>query len=304
MSSPAFRWVVAGTQPLGLAELLARHGLQQALVQRRVFVNGQRAEARASGLCEGDVVEVFAPRPGSYIQVLYQSRGVVAVSKPAPLPTEPDHAGADSVLEQLAELLGAPRSELHAVSRLDVGVSGVLLVALDNSSRAELLLLREQGRLRRRYVALAAGAPEAAEGEWNESLAAGGRRKQTASGPGARAAQTRYRLVGSARSVAAGGPGTSLLALSPVTGRTHQLRVHAAAHAAPLLGDRKYGGPARRTAPDGSVQAFSQIMLHSAWVEWGHHDQVERVTTEPCAALVEVWLSLAGDPVALQRALD
>jgi len=45
-------------------------------------------------------------------------------------------------------------------------------------------------------------------------------------------------------------------------------------------------------------------MLHSAWVEWGHHEKVERVTTEPCAALVEVWLSLAGDPVALQRALD
>jgi 23S rRNA-/tRNA-specific pseudouridylate synthase len=94
------------------------------------------------------------------------------------------------------------------------------------------------------------------------------------------------------------------LALSPITGRTHQLRVHAAAHGAPLLGDRKYSGPLRMTGRDGSVQAFSQILLHAAWVEWGSDSQRRRVTSQPVAALVDAWVALHGDVAAIQRALD
>ena len=58
------------------------------------------------------------------------------------------------------------------------------------------------------------------------------------------------------------------------------------------------------TTTDGSVQAFSQILLHAAWVEWGQDAERKRVTSEPVAALVDAWLALGGDLAAIQRALD
>jgi len=302
MTSPLFRWVVAG--PLPLAHLLEEHGLTSALSDGRVFVDGVRAVPGRSELRAGAAVEVFAPRPRADISVLSEDEGVFAVHKPAALPTEPDHSGADCVLLQLAKLLRVEVEGLFAVSRLDVGVSGVLLVTLGARSRERLLAERAAGQLRRRYVALSAGVPEPGEGDWRDALGGKGQGKRVVDGREAQSAHSHYRVVATANAVAPGTTGTALLALSPVTGRTHQLRVHAAAHGAPLLGDRKYGGPPRMTASDGSVQAFSQILLHAAWVQWGTAGQKQRVTSEPVSALVEAWAALGGDFAAIQRALD
>lgn len=301
MSSPLLRWVVA--EAGSLTALLAQQGLPAALAEGRVFVDGKRAGAELS-LVAGAVVEVFAPRPSSTITLLSDEDGVLAVYKPAALPTEPDKSGADSVLSQLAKLLRVEVAGLFALSRLDVGVSGVLLVTLGSRSRERLLAERAAGRLRRRYMALACGVPEPAEGEWRDALGAAGAGKRAVGGQDAQAAHTRYRVVGTAGAVTAQSAATSLLALSPVTGRTHQLRVHCSAHGAPILGDRKYQGPARATAADGSVQAFPQILLHAAWVEWGSAAKTRRITAEPVEALVDAWLALGGEQTALQRALD
>jgi 23S rRNA-/tRNA-specific pseudouridylate synthase len=302
MSSPLFRWLVTAPVPVG--QLLQEHGLRSALTDGRVFVDGVRAASGATALTAGAAVEVFAPRPSAAISLLSETDDVFAVHKPAQLPTEPDRSGADCVLSQLAKLLRVEPEGLFAVSRLDVGVSGVLLVTLGARSREHLLAERAAGRLQRRYVALAAGLPEPAEGDWKESLGGKGQGRRAVAGQDAQSAHTHYRVVASAAASQRGDAGTALLALSPVTGRTHQLRVHASAHGAPLLGDRKYGGPPRMTAADGSVQAFSQILLHAAWVEWGTAAQRSRVTSEPVAALVDTWAALGGDISAIQRALD
>jgi 23S rRNA-/tRNA-specific pseudouridylate synthase len=249
-------------------------------------------------------VEVFSARPPSQIEVLSEEGGVLAVRKPAELPTEPDRSGADCVLAQLARQLRLEPSALFAISRLDVGVSGVLLVTLGSRSREQLLAERQQGRLKRRYVAVAAATPQPSEGDWRESLGGARAGKRAVAGRDAQSAHTHYRVVASARPLAPGGQRTSLLALSPVTGRTHQLRAHAAVHAAPLLGDRKYGGPARLTAANGATRVLPQILLHSAWVEWGEGPRRRRVTCEPAPALVETWLELGGESVDLQHALD
>lgn len=303
MSAPQFRWVASA--PLQLTQLLSGHGLADALEQGRVFVDGQRASGPRE-VAGGGVVEVFPLRPQASIELLREVEQVVAVYKPAPLVTEPDKSGADCVLSQLALRLGVATSELFAISRLDVGVSGVLLVAVTAEARQRLLAERAAGTLTRRYVALAAGVPEPAEGEWNEALGPGGagKRALARSGQGGQSARTRYRVVGTARSVVPAGPATSLLALSPVTGRTHQLRVHASAHGAPLLGDRKYAGPVRMTAADGAVRALTQVLLHAAWVEWGPAGRRQRVVSKPVGALSETWLALGGEASALELALD
>lgn len=302
MSSPLFRWVVGTPSPL--ASLLQEHGLNSALGDGRVFVDGVRAAPGLTALNAGVTVEVFAPRPRADIRILDDKDDVFAVHKPAALPTEPDHGGADCVLAQLAKLLRVEPEGLFAISRLDVGVSGVLLVTLGARSRERLLAERAAGRLRRRYVALAAGVPEPSEGDWREALGGKGPAKRAVDGRDPQNAHTRYRVVATARPASRGLVATALLALSPVTGRTHQLRVHAAAHQVPLLGDRKYGGPPRMTAADGSVHGFSQILLHSAWVEWGAPGQRTRITSEPAEPLVDAWLALGGDLGAMQRSLD
>lgn len=305
MTSPLFRWVAEAPGPLH--ELLRKHGLTAAMRDERVFVDGRRVPGKADEppqLSAGAVVEVFAPRPEAFIDVLHEVDDVFALYKPAALPTEPDKSGANCVLRQLAERLACPQSDLFAVSRLDVGVSGVLLIAVGHYAQARLLQERARGSLRRRYVALASGVPVPAEGEWREALGRGSGGKRVVDERDGQAAHSRYRVVATAKAVSRERPLTSLLALSPATGRTHQLRVHASAHGAPLLGDRKYSGPVRMTSADGSVRSLSQILLHSASVEWGPKSKRELVTSEPCTDMVETWLALAGDPTALQRALD
>ncbi len=301
MSAPLFRWVVE--QPLLLAELLLQNGLLHALRDGRVFVNRARS-AEPRQLEAGALVEVYAPRPSAEIEILFEGGDVWAIKKPAALPTEPDKSGNDCVLSQLAAKLGRDSRELFAVSRLDVGISGVLLVTGTLDSRNAFLQERGRGTLRRRYVALACGVPEPREGEWRDGLARGSRGMRVVDQQGGQAAHTRYRVVATAEPVARERPATSLLALSPVTGRTHQLRVHCSAHAAPLLGDRRYSGPVRMTGADGAVRAFSQVLLHAAFVEWGPTAKRQRVVSEPATDLVDTWLALGGDPAALQQALD
>jgi 23S rRNA-/tRNA-specific pseudouridylate synthase len=303
MSAPLFRWVVA--TPIELSRLLAEQGLGSALKDGRVFVDGKRAAGELA-LAAHAVVEVFAPRPQASIRVLSEGDSVFAVHKPATLPTEPDKSGADCVLSQLARELRVEPEGLFAVSRLDVGVSGVLLVTLGARSRERLLAEREAGRLERRYVAIASGVPSPSEGAWGDALGKAGPSRRGVGGKDAQRAESRYGVIATARPAQTGGSPSALLALTPRTGRTHQLRVHASAHAAPLLGDRKYGGPPRMTTADGSVRAFSQILLHAAWVEWEEADGGRRLraTSEPVAELCDTWVALGGEMADLQRALD
>jgi 23S rRNA-/tRNA-specific pseudouridylate synthase len=305
MTAPLFRWVAEAPGPLH--ELLWKHGLTAAMQDERVFVDGRRVVSKCvepPQLAVGAVVEVFAPRPPALIDILHEADDVFALYKPAALPTEPDKNGVSCVLRQLAERVGLEPSNLFAVSRLDVGVSGVLLVAVGRRAHTRLLQERARGSLRRRYIALASGVPAPVEGEWREGLGRGRGGKRVVDGRDGQAAHSRYRVVATAQAVSRERPLTSLLSLSPVTGRTHQLRVHTSAHGAPILGDRKYSGPVRITLADGSVRSLSQILLHSARVEWGPASKRQLVVAEPCTDMVETWLALGGDSTALQRALD
>jgi 23S rRNA-/tRNA-specific pseudouridylate synthase len=298
MSLPLLRWVV--TEPRSLKSLLAEQGVESALAEGRVFVDARRTTHDES-LSSGARVELFAARPSAAIALLGERSDVFAVHKPASLPTEPDHSGADCVLSQLARLLKVEQRSLFALSRLDVGVSGVLLVTLGARSRERLLAERAAGRIQRRYIALGGGVPAPPSGEWRDAIGSAGHAKRRVGGEGAEPACSRYRVVATAGAVAPGGSHTCVLALSPVTGRTHQLRVHASAHGAPLLGDRKYGGPVRLTTPSGSVHSIARILLHAAWVEW---PGAPRFLAEPAPELVDTWLSLGGELGAIQLALD
>jgi 23S rRNA-/tRNA-specific pseudouridylate synthase len=91
-------------------------------------------------------------------------------------------------------------------------------------------------------------------------------------------------------------PAATLLWLEPETGRTHQLRVHAAAAGLALLGDRHYGGAPRIVLPDGSVHGARRTMLHCARVSLPDPAGGEalRFETLPPVDFGQLWAAAGG----------
>jgi 23S rRNA-/tRNA-specific pseudouridylate synthase len=289
MSVRALRWVVNDDDPTTLQALLVRLGpdASGALEQGRVFVDGRRTTDPRLRLRTGQVVSLAAPRRApelEQVKILDERGGLLAAAKPAAISTEPDRRGTDSLCSRVAALRGLALSDVHALSRLDLGVSGVVLLAIDAAARRHALREREQGRIVRRYVAIAAAAPAEVRGEWQTPV-------------DDRPASTRYACVATA-------PGGALLAFQPETGRMHQLRVHASRAGAPLLGDHAYGGPRRSVLADGAVIELGRIALHAAAVSLPDPaGDVWRVSAPVPDDLLALWQRLGGSAAAWERAL-
>ncbi len=269
----------------------------RAVAEGRVFVGRRRVLAGAEPVAIGDAITIAgAVEPHGPVAILARGAGWVAVDKPPGIPTIPDQEGASHALIALAaRVLGLDSSHLHATSRLDRDVSGVVVFALDREAAVHLRHLREEHRYVRRYLAIAARPPTPPEGRWTVPI---GRAKD----PRLRAphgrdpvdALTCFATVALAR----GGP-FALLSLAPVTGRTHQLRLHASHAGAPLLGDRAYGGPVRATLASGRVLPLDRIALHAARVTLDGVAIDSRVPD----VLLATWLALGGDDAAWEKAL-
>jgi 23S rRNA-/tRNA-specific pseudouridylate synthase len=235
-----------------------------------------------------------APVPAAPLSVIGEYGGLVFVDKPAGLQTEPDARTTDTLLSRVAEQLSVPAARLHALSRLDTPVSGVVTFGLTPEARRMVQEWREAQRFKRRYFGLATGQPSAARGAWSESIgrAAGTLRK--VAGRNAEAAHTDYAVVASTEPTPRATPDQlHLLALAPRTGRTHQLRVHCSAHGLPLLGDRAYGGVSRLITGTGAVTALDRIALHAAWVELPLPDPLRFEAATP-PWLLEIWREFRG----------
>jgi len=292
---PRARWTASGSETLG--SLLERAGESAALAEGRVFVDRRRASDAASFPAHGSIVEVYARRDVAEApRILRVERGLAFVDKPVGLATEPERRGStESVVHRIATELGVVPQSVNALSRLDVGVSGVVVLGLDTQARQRVQQYREHGLWRRRYVALAAAQPELEAGSWNAPIAKRGSLRVVH--PSGEHAVTNYRVTGRS----SGGAAACVLALDPMTGRTHQLRVHAAAHGAPLFGDRSYGGPRRVVAQNGAVLALSRIFLHATWVDLP--DQGRIVAPLP-AEFESLWSAFHGESGALTAAVE
>jgi RluA family pseudouridine synthase len=289
------RWTVGPDDGRTVRDILARANVDaEALREGRVFVALRRVRRDDERVRDGDVVEVAPPRPprAEPIRVLAETRDLVAVDKPAGVPTIADHAGSAHALVALAAgAIGIRESELHPTSRLDRDVSGVVVFARTQAAACRLVRARAEGVYERRYVAIAGSAPSADGGTWDAPIGRGrDPRLRAVGGREAIEATTRY-------SVCARAPrGAALLALAPVTGRTHQIRVHAAHAGSPILGDRAYGGSARLTLPSGRVVEPRRIALHAARVVVPDEHGAPLAVSSPIPAdLTDLWPLLGGD---------
>jgi RluA family pseudouridine synthase len=298
------RWVVRKGEGTRLGDVLSRMLAASdpgAIKDGRVFVGKRRARSLDDAVTVGDEVFVASRTRDDAVPatILFDEDGLVAADKPADSVTIPDHGGSGSLIAAVARTLGVDVTTLHATSRLDRGVSGVVFFARTERAAERLRRAREEGRYRRCYVAIAAMAPPLPEGEWDAPIGrAPNPRHRAARGDDAAPSRSRYLVVARAGAWA-------LLSLEPITGRTHQLRVHAADGGAPLVGDRVYGGPSRATLPTGSVLSFDRVALHAGRVSVPRADgSVVHVASPAPAKLREWWVAAGGDDAAWGLALS
>jgi len=172
--------------------------------------------------------------------LIERTKGALVLNKPPGLATQGgtntfNHV--DGLLDAYVEGEDDPRPRL--VHRLDKDTSGVLLVARTPGSAA-YFSRRFSGRSAKKiYWALVIGVPDVKEGVIEAPLAkqpGSGGEKMHVDHEGGQPAKTKYRVVDAV------GKKAAWLELQPLTGRTHQLRVHCAAMDHPIVGDGKYGG--------------------------------------------------------------
>jgi 23S rRNA-/tRNA-specific pseudouridylate synthase len=257
-------------------------GAPTAAEQGRAFINGRRANPNED-VAVGDVVEVWAARDASDAdppRLLAQRRGLVLAYKPAGLPSEADRRGSASLALWLERELSA---RPHVASRLDVGVSGVVLAAVGEDARRHVAREQAEERVHRSYVAIAGGRINGS-GSWSGRI-----------GPRQLEAKTRFEAVAHARPARRGEAATTFLRLWPITGRTHQLRLHATQANAPLLGCREHGGARTLVLASGAVRALDRIALHARSIELSD-ERGERLgaRAELPDSLRAIWLALDG----------
>ena len=188
------------------------------------------------------------------IPILFEDGEALVIDKPGGLPIERPRAGGPSLEDYLDDLrLGFQRDPVP-VHRIDTDTSGCLLLARNPKALKRFARAFEERAVGKRYLGILAGVPQDSEGAIELSLSKissaekGWRMIPAKKG---KPSITHWRIIGESG-------GRALVEFKPETGRTHQIRVHAASGIGiPLLGDPVYGegSGARRT------------MLHAAALE-------------------------------------
>jgi tRNA pseudouridine32 synthase / 23S rRNA pseudouridine746 synthase len=210
-------------------------------------------------------------------RILYIDAEAIVIDKPAGLPVDTPRAGGDSVAARAWELKLGFQREPVAMHRLDRDTSGCLLLARNPKARARFQQAFEAGTVEKTYLAVVDGVPEGALGLIDLPLAKvstaeeGWRMVPDDTGKSAR---TRWRKL-------AERDGKSLIEFSPLSGRTHQIRVHAARGlGTPVAGDPVYG--ARSDA----------MLLHSWRIVIPRTNRPAIDVTAPVPNVFGLWLDL------------
>jgi 23S rRNA pseudouridine955/2504/2580 synthase len=220
---------------------------------------------------------------------------MLAIDKPAGLAVQ----GGSKTLKHLDGMLAALQFDApeppRLVHRLDRDTSGVLLLARTRQAAKHLTALFRSRDMRKIYWAVVVGRPQPEEGDIRLALAkrlgrpGEGEERMVVDEKDGEPARTLYRLLDSA------GNKVSLLELEPLTGRTHQLRVHCQAIDTPILGDGKYGGKAAFVATEKAITQLHLVARELRIPKRGGGSITVRAKTPPHMLETMKFFGLGGD---------
>jgi 23S rRNA pseudouridine955/2504/2580 synthase len=289
----AMRTVSEDEAEIRLDRWFRRHfpGVTQGAIQKlcrtgQVRVDGHRAEA-ATRLTPGQAVRVppmpaapATPKPPAEIDpntakelqraVLYCDDQLIVLNKPPGLPVQ----GGPGITHHLDALLDALRfgaGRPRLVHRLDRDTSGVLVLARTPGTAAKLAAAFRGRSVEKTYWAVVAGRPVPSEGRIDLPLRRAGGPRGERTVPAERSDKEAAHALTDYRTLDNAGQKLAWLELQPLTGRTHQLRVHCVALGTPILGDRKYAEPDQNDAFSAVVSGLSaKLHLHARALRLPH----------------------------------
>ncbi len=167
------------------------------------------------------------------IEIIYQNDDIVVINKPTGLSVTKDRSGADDLLPILKTQLD---TDLRLVHRLDKATSGAMLLAKNLPTQSTLSSMFEKQLIKKTYLAIVTGALTAESGRINLSIDRSKKdpKLMRISAKKGKSARTEWQLLADFGLAA-------LLKVNPITGRTHQIRVHLKAIHLPLAIDPLYG---------------------------------------------------------------
>lgn len=235
--------------------------------QDKLFVNGV-ARHTDYQVAPGDVVSLALdedrpdyPAEDAPIDMIYEDAYILAVDKPAGMLIHPSRATNTGTLANRVVAFYQRTGQncaFHPVTRLDRDTFGIVLLA----KNAHIHALLKDGDMKKTYHALTFGAPADEQGVIDAPIA----RRPLPSllryvDPSGKPSVTEFKILERSGSIAK-------LALQPVTGRTHQLRVHCAHMGFPILGDPQYGNPQSRAFSNKMGLLTQQLCAYS--LEFNH----------------------------------
>ncbi|MDP6946561.1 MAG: RluA family pseudouridine synthase, partial [Myxococcota bacterium] len=241
----------------GLADGLSRTLARKIIALGGVYLGQDRCKVASRKVSPGDCLTVtWHPRvlvaPSFALEVVHEDARTVVVDKPASQHVQGTAQGdVGTLAAALSQRYGAATQLAH---RLDAPASGLVIAGRDPQAVAHLMAAFREHRVERSYLAIVLGIP--AEGPCKLPLVRDGRLMRIAepTDPEARSAHTDVKVLWSDETRA-------LVTARLHTGRMHQVRAHLAALGAPLMGDRRYGGP-----------SASRLCLHAVRLKLGHPD--------------------------------
>lgn len=282
---------------LTVRDLLYRRGLSRGAITRLkklesgITVNGERVTVRRV-LAKGDILRLTTEdlredENGHLIpeemalDILFEDDDILALNKPPNMPTHislghPTGTLANGVFYYFSSR-GIP-FVFRAINRLDRDTSGVVLIAKNRTSAARLSGLLQSGKIRKKYIAVLNGQLSPELGEITAPI----RRKPDSimlreicenTHEGGKTALTVYRVLGR-------GKGITVAEAEPITGRTHQLRVHFASVGCPIVGDSLYGSA--ETSPTWADRQISRQALHAVSLTVDFGDRVLELRAPLC----------------------
>jgi 23S rRNA pseudouridine1911/1915/1917 synthase len=253
----------------------SRSFLQKMIKDDRVLLNGKTTKS-SWHVSTGEVITMLlypgAPRVGEDIpfEIVYEDEFIMALVKPSRVLVHPARGRKsgtlyNGLLHYFAEELAAdPSFHIGTVHRLDEETSGIMVYALCPKAHGALTRQFENREVKKTYFCIAHGAADFEEKEIDAPLGTNRENRFAVAVDGFDAKSARTNFVKVAVSPC---KNFSLLRAHPLTGRTHQIRVHAAALGLPLVGDPLYGGQ-KEHASFGEI--VPRVCLHAETIAITH----------------------------------